>query len=108
MNKSPILKIIIALFLAFFIIAFGRLLFLGTASSFAFEDFLQMLSLSSKPVISPIVNLTITADWGVFNFLRGFLNLFSGILTIIYFVGANLINVLGFIFHFISYIFGIA
>lgn len=106
MSKSPILKIIISIFAVFFIICFGRLLFLGSTSGFVFEDFLQMLSSLSHPVLSPFVNLSITADWGAFNFLRGFLNLFSGFLSLVYFVGVNLVNIIHFIFSIIPYIFG--
>ena len=106
MTKHPIFNIIISLFFMFFIICFGRLLFLGSSSNFVLEDFLHMLGTFSQPVLSPFITLTITSDWGIFNFFRAFLNLFGGALSLIYFVGANLVNVMYFIFNVIPYIFG--
>lgn len=106
MVKRPIFNIIISLFFIFFVICFGRFLFLGSSSGFVLEDFLQMLGTFSQPVLTPFINLSITADWGVFNFFRGFLNLFGGVLSLIYFAGANLVNVMYFVFNIIPYIFG--
>lgn len=106
MVKHPVFNIIVSLFSIFFVICFGRILFLSSGSDFILEDFLHMLGTFSQPVWTPFINLSITADWGVFNFLRGFLNLFGGALSLVYFVGANLVNVIYFVFNIIPYIFG--
>lgn len=52
-----------------------------------------------------ISDFTIVADWGLFNFLRNFLNIFTTSFGILYFLGANLINLLIFIGQFLLFIF---
>lgn len=66
--------------------------------------------LNNCPSIMPngFVNLTIDGDWGIFEFFRHFLNIFTGGLSILLFTGALLVQVVVFICYFTGWFFGFA
>lgn len=93
-------------FFVIIIVTFGSVLFSPEPLGFTFRSFLEMLQ--NAPSIESdftIDSLTITGDWGVFNFLKTFLNWNLKPIAFVLFLVKNLINVLMFLFYFLSYIF---
>lgn len=84
-----------------------RFTFTNTTISFtSFLEFLQNCPSIDMPS-SLIKNLSITESWGVFDFLRNFINSLGTILgTVVWLIG-NLLNGITFIFYFIGFIFGV-
>lgn len=62
---------------------------------------------------APVVNmpfkffndLTIVGDWGLFNFLKDFFNLTTGVVSILVFLATGLINAIIYLTYFIRFIF---
>ena len=73
-----------------------------SVSLVSFVDFLQT---APNIAFSSFVDFTITADWGVFNFLRSFLNIFTGALSVLIFIGASIVQVIIYLMWIIGYIF---
>ena len=99
-----IFNIIFLVILAMCVIRFT---FTNTTISFtSFLEFLQNCPSIEMPS-SIINNLSITDSWGVFDFLRNFINSLGTILgTVLWLIG-NLLNGIVFIFYFIGFIFGV-
>lgn len=95
------------IFLVILIMCVIRFTFTNTTISFtSFLEFLQNCPSIDMPS-SLIKNLSITESWGVFDFLRDFINSLGTILgTVVWLIG-NLLNGITFIFYFIGYIFGV-
>lgn len=87
------------------IVAFARASF-QSSSILTFSGFLQVLSGCPSIQMSYLNDLTITADWFAFNFLRDFLNFTCMYpLEAILFFATNILNVLIFCFYFVSNLF---
>ena len=83
--------------------------FTFTNSTISFTSFLEFFYYcpSVQMPSSFINNLTITESWGIFDFLRNFVNSIGTILgTALWLIG-NLLNGIVFIFYFIGFIFGV-
>lgn len=95
------------IFLVILIMCVIRFTFTNTTISFtSFLEFLQNCPSIDMPS-SLIKNLSITESWGVFDFLRNFINSLGTILgTVVWLIG-NLLNGITFIFYFIGFIFGV-
>lgn len=71
-----------------------------------FSGFLEYLTTS--PTIIPSFSITdfaIVSDWGLFNGLKDFLNIFTQLFGIIVWVCSSIINVLLYLFYFLRFIF---
>lgn len=82
-----------------------RLVFGG--SSFTFSSFLAMLSEVPQIPIRGMQTFNITADWGVIDFIRHFLNAVMMPLNLTVFISANLWNCLLYIMFFVKFLFAI-
>lgn len=90
-----------------FIIVIGLLVSL--LASLAMQDFNFSLSyflqiVSSVPDVTGVFtfnDLTITGSWGIFDFLRNFLNLFTSVLSFLVLLVGNLVQVVVYIFYFV-------
>ena len=78
----------------------------NNSSYLTFRGFLDWLSSVNTTHFSVNVqDFTIVADWGIFNAIRDFLNIFGTMFGIIFFFGANLLNLLLFVSQFLVFIF---
>ena len=64
-----------------------------------FEGLLNFLNNFPSFDIENLPNLTINGDWGIFNFFRNFLNIYTGALNLLIFLCANLYNAYRFILY---------
>ena len=65
--------------LVLFAIVFSHYIRTGTFINFSFKSLIDYLSgMPDVSVAFATIDLTITADWGAFNFLRSFINAISG------------------------------
>ena len=69
------------------------------------NDFSTYFSQFNYQISSGITDWTIRTDWGLFNFLRDFFNLFSNVIGFVYWLFSNLIYAVMFLLKFIAYIF---
>ena len=101
------LRIFNIIFLIILAMCVIRFTFTNTTISFtSFLEFLQNCPSIEMPS-SFINSLSITDSWGVFDFLRNFINSLGTILgTVLWLIG-NLLNGIVFIFYFIGFIFGV-
>lgn len=107
-NKEKIgLHIFNIIFLVILVMCVIRFTFTNSTISFTgFLEFLQNCPSVQMPS-SFINNLTITESWGIFDFLRNFVNSLGTILgTVLWLIG-NLLNGIVFIFYFIGFVFGV-
>ena len=81
----------------------------GGSSIPTFTSFLEMLT--SVPDISiPFINAGIIqqlGDWGIFNFLRDFLNIFIDLLNIVVFLCNGFIQINLYVIYFVRWFFGV-
>lgn len=82
-------------------------------SSYEFQGTTTLLkTLSTAPVMDSALLLdlipSISADWGLFNWFRDFLNLFVSAINLLIFFGGNMLNVLIYVFYFLKDIFNFA
>lgn len=78
----------------------------GQSSVFTFSSLLTVLqNAPSLPFNLTVDALTISGDWGAFNFLKQFLNWNLKPLSFVIFLVGNLINILTFLSYFLYYIF---
>lgn len=90
-------------------------LFTATIRFFVFpnEPFYVESLLSLFESVEPInvswiyQNLTITQNWGLFNFLRDFINLFVGFLSYIGSIGNAVATIIQFVFRLLGYVYGV-
>ena len=101
------LRIFNIIFLIILAMCVIRFTFTNTTISFtSFLEFLQNCPSIEMPS-SFINSLSITDSWGVFDFLRNFINSLGTILgTVLWLIG-NLLNGIVFIFYFIGFVFGV-
>ena len=103
MKKSDKASYIIeVLAIIFAIILIANLIRVTSNSGFlTFESFINQCSnFTSIPLIR-MNDLTISANWGLFNFFRDFINLFTAPLTVSIFLATNVINALWFVIQFV-------
>lgn len=106
-NDYTGLRIFNIIFLVILIMCVIRFTFTSTTISFtSFLEFLQNCPSIEMPN-SIINNLSITDSWGVFDFLRNFINSLGTILGTVLWLISNLLNGIVFIFYFIGFIFGV-
>lgn len=105
-NDKISLHIFNIIFLTILIVCVIRFTFTGTTITFTgFLDFLQSCPSIDMPS-SVIDNLTIPNSWGMFDFIRTFINSLGTITGTILWLLTNLLNGLMFIFYFIGFVFG--
>lgn len=103
-EKASYIIEILAIIIAIILIA-NLIRSITNTGFLTFESFINQCSnFSSIPFVS-FNDLTITADWALFNFFRDFLNLFTAPLTILIFIATNLINALLFVVQFVGIFF---
>lgn len=95
------------IFLVILVMCVIRFTFTGTTITFTgFLEFLQ--SCPSIDMPSSVINsLNIPNSWGMFDFIRTFINSLGTITGTILWLITNLLNGLMFIFYFIGFIFGV-
>lgn len=78
----------------------------GTTDTFTFKSLLEIFSNSPMVDVSwSNVDLTIYADWGVFNFLKSFLNWFAQIFEFLVTIVGMLWQGLNYMFYFVRTLF---
>lgn len=107
-SATNVITLVFAIILVFCVF---RLLF-GNRPPLTFESFLSVLEDAPVVDISPIMQrlndkLTITADWGVFNFLRDFFNLFTGLMSFGTFVSVSMSNFIIYLTYFLRFLIGV-
>lgn len=89
------------------IIGFSLIRVINGGSPLTFSSFLDLLQ--NSPVINMpfrwFNDLTITSDWGLFNFLRDFINLNAGIVSVLACIAVGFINFFIYVFYFLRFIF---
>lgn len=101
MSKFSKMSIFYVIFLFIFIISFSHYIALGTFSDITFSGFLNWISNAPEFDVSwSLVDLTIYGDWGIFNFLRSFLNFFTDIFEVIIFLFGMIVKSLQFVVYF--------
>lgn len=91
--------------LILFIRLFWRLR--GSSNTLNFTGFLKFLSnLNSVDIGAVNINsFVVGGDWGVFNFLRNFFNIFANLFGVVVWLSANVINVIRYLVAFIQFLF---
>lgn len=104
MTKSDKANLVINVFAIIIALLFiANYIRLASSSGFlTFESFIQQCSTFSQFPLTNFIDLRIIADWGIFNFFRDFLNIFSTILSISLYLGGNIMNSLWFVIQFVS------
>lgn len=103
-NLNLIFNVLLLIFVILFLISYIRFCF--NAGSVTFEGLLQFLN--SCPQVDfnlALTAFTINGDWGLFEFLRNFFNIFGILIGFIVFLVGNLFNLFTFVFWFIKFIF---
>lgn len=79
----------------------------GNMSDLTLQSFLDILADAPSVDVSwSMVDLSITADWGTFNFLKEFFNLFISIIEFVLFIIGALWKGLNYILYIINSLFG--
>lgn len=79
---------------------------LGSSSLLNFDSFFTNLSnFNSMTIDFKITSFNLTQDWGFFNALRDFFNIFLSAGGVIVWLGVNLINLLLFLVQFLQVLF---
>lgn len=103
------LYVLFALLLIFAIVRTARGYDIVYFSSFlefiSSNDFSTYFSEFNNLISTGISDLTIRTDWGLFNFLRDFINLFSHVFGFAYWLVANLIYAVTFLLRFVAFLF---
>lgn len=103
--KGSTLSVFKVLVCILILVSLWRLL--GGVSPVSFGSFLEYMS--NAPVISMpfkfFNDLTIVSDWGLFNFIRDFINLNTGVIGVLVFLATGAINAIQYITYFIRFIF---
>lgn len=105
LNNGGLMRIALIMLLFF---TLGNVFFSGSDESpvFTFSSLLTVLQNSpTLPFSLSIDMLTISGDWGAFNFLKQFINWNLQPLSFFIFIIGNLINILSFLTYFLFYIF---
>lgn len=106
---SPILRILLVIFIVLFLFNYVRMLIVGSGHTVTFGSFLDLISnYQTNFSLTNLANfnsLVIAGDWGVVDFLRVFLNSLTSIFSIGVYLALNLIDVIGFLAYFLTYAF---
>ena len=80
--------------------------FTGNSNTPTFTSFLDMLTNVKTPSI-PFVNYSFSAlgDWGVFNFLRDFLNVFVDLFNVILFLVNGIMSLFQYVVSFLGWLY---
>lgn len=80
--------------------------FTGNNTTPTFTSFLEMLTNVKTPSI-PFVNYSFSSlgDWGVFNFLRDFLNVFVDLFNVILFLVNGIMSLFQYVVSFVSWLY---
>lgn len=70
-----------------------------------FKALIEKCSQFSSIGMTSLIDLTITADWWIFNFLRDFINMFTTALSVCMYLASNVMNSLWFVVQFVSIFF---
>lgn len=98
------LSIVIVIFTILFIVSYVRSL--TGASEITFTSFLEFIQ--TVPEISfanSFIDLTILGDWGIFDFLRNFLNVFTNIFSVLIYLFGGLVQLLTYLVYLLRYLF---
>lgn len=101
------LKIVFtALAIIFTIVLIGNVIRISlNADTFTFTAFLEYISNAPAVDISFVELWNLGGNWGVFEFLRNFFNMFGSVLSFLVWLGKNIISVLQYVFYFVRFIF---
>ena len=84
------------------IVSLAQFLRTGTAGNMGFSGFINFLSNAPSFDINwSIIDLTIYSDWGIFEFLRIFINWFTAIFEVLVFIFGMLVETIEYLFYFI-------
>lgn len=104
-NKADnFLSLVIVIFSILFIVSYVRSLF--GASDLTFTSFLEFIQ--SVPQVSfsnTFIDMTILGDWGIFEFLRQFINIFTNILSVLIFLFGGLVQLIMYLVYLLRYLF---
>lgn len=104
MHKSLFFSIFSIIFITLFLIAFVR--FSLNAEPVTFSSLLLILENAPTIDFSSVLDFfQINGYWGLFEFLRNFLNSFGAVLGFLSFVVLNLFNMLLFLLYFYKFVF---
>lgn len=105
MSKSSkiILRVLLIVSVCLVLLALIRTINGGTPVTFS--GFLEYVSNCPNITSRAWLDYTIYADWGVFNFLRDFLNIFTSLFSVLLYVFANLVQIVLYVGYFVSFIF---
>lgn len=105
MSKADnFLSVVIVIFTILFIVSYVRSL-VG-AGEITFTSFLEFIQ--TVPEVSfatNFIDLTILGDWGVFDFLRNFLNIFTNLISVIVYLFGGLVQLLLYVVYIVRYLF---
>lgn len=103
-NKvNVIIEVIAVIFLLLLIANFVRLATSGGVLTFG--GLLEKLQNFSSFGLTSLYDLTISSDWGLFNFFRDFINIFGTLLSVTLFLANNILNSLWFVIQFVGIFF---
>lgn len=88
---SVVGNVLLVIFVTLFIVNYIRLS-ATNGGFFTFESLITQLSNVYAFPIPNLSNLTITADWGLFNFIKSFINLFTSLLNFAVFFSVSAVN----------------
>lgn len=92
--------------LILFVIVFSHYIRTGTFINFSFKSLIDYLAdMPDVSVYFSTIDLSITADWGVFNFFRSFLNFFVDSFEILVTISGMAIQALVIIFYMVGLFF---
>ena len=105
MNKADnFLSVVIVIFTILFIVSYVRSL-VG-AGEITFTSFLEFIqSVPEVSFASNFIDLTILGDWGIFDFLRNFLNIFTNLMSVIVYLFGGLVQLLLYVVYIVRYLF---
>lgn len=98
------LGIIGVIFLIIFIIAFARQL-IG-AEPLTFTSFLHTISSLPDVTVSTLIDYSIAGSWGLFDFLRIFINSMISVVNVLVYIGSLLYNLIVLLFHCVKFLLG--
>ena len=103
-SKSAILNLLLLLFALLLIFSMVRML--NNGSPLTLTSFLDYIHSAPQVVANGgFVDLSIVGDWGIFNFLRDFLNIFTGLLSCLLYLGGMLVQTITYLVWFVKYLF---
>ena len=100
-SKNIVLNVLFVIILSLLIVNFARN-FASNDNMLTFQGLMEYLSNIETIPLIPINSLNIGGDWGWFNFIRDFLNLFTGLMTIAIWISTSAINCVVYLFKFVQ------